>query len=82
MMRHPCEVKTLFREQNLGCGKAVSGGISWFFEHVDEGIIFEDDTVPDKSFFSFCELLLKRYKHENKIKIIGGVNFQIVKANW
>lgn len=72
----PCEVKTLFREQNLGCGKAVSGGISWFFEHVDEGIIFEDDTVPDKSFFSFCELLLKRYKHENKIKIIGGVNFQ------
>lgn len=71
-----CEVKTLFREQNLGCGKAVSGAISWFFEQVNEGIILEDDTVPDKSFFNFCESMLNKYRDEHKIKIIGGVNFQ------
>src|SRR5688572_27481072 len=47
----PCELHTLFREQNLGCGKAVSSAISWFFEQVEQGIILEDDTLPRKSFF-------------------------------
>lgn len=28
-----CEVKTLFREENMGCRRAVSGAIDWFFEH-------------------------------------------------
>ena len=72
----PCEVKTLLRDQNLGCGSAVSGAITWFFENVEEGIILEDDTVPDKSFFSFCEAMLNKYRFENKIKMIGGINFQ------
>lgn len=26
----PCEVKTLFRENNLGCRAAMSGAIDWF----------------------------------------------------
>jgi hypothetical protein len=34
-----CEVKTLFREKNLGCGRAVSGAITWFFENEEMGII-------------------------------------------
>ncbi len=29
----PCTVKTLFREQNLGCKRAVGEAITWFFEH-------------------------------------------------
>ena len=28
-----CEVKTMFRERNLGCKMAVSGAIDWFFEN-------------------------------------------------
>ena len=39
-----CEVKTLFRETNLGCGLAVTSAIDWFFEQESEGIILEDDT--------------------------------------
>ena len=57
-----CEVKTLFRNENLGCRRAVSNAINWFFENVDEGIILEDDCLPSLSFFGFCEELLKRYK--------------------
>ena len=49
----PCEVKTLFREENLGCKYAVSGGITWFFEHEEQGIILEDDCLPSQSFFWF-----------------------------
>jgi len=67
-----CELKTLFREENLGCKMAVSSAITWFFENVEQGIILEDDCLPDLSFFSFCEELLFRYKDDDRIGHIGG----------
>jgi hypothetical protein len=70
----PCEIKTLFRKKNLGCGKAVSGAIDWFFKHVEGGIILEDDCVPSESFFTFCELLLEKYASNDKVMHISGSN--------
>jgi hypothetical protein len=69
-----CNVKTLFRDENLGCAKSVSGAISWFFEHVEEGIILEDDCVPDLSFFPFCALMLERYRNTEGVMQISGLN--------
>ncbi|GAB3200550.1 hypothetical protein ABID22_003770 [Pontibacter aydingkolensis] len=67
-----CEVKTLFRDQNLGCGNAVSGAISWLFEHEEMGIILEDDCLPSQSFFTFAEEALIKFKdHENIYGITG-----------
>ncbi len=71
-----CEVKTLFRTENLGCKIAVSSAIDWFFENEEQGIILEDDCLPDLSFYSYCEELLELYKSNPKILHIGGVNFQ------
>ncbi len=71
-----CHVVTLFREQNLGCRPAVSSAIDWFFTHEEEGIILEDDCLPDQSFFSFCAELLEKYRHDERIMHIGGANFQ------
>lgn len=71
-----CELTTLFRETNLGCGKAVSEAITWFFEHVEEGIILEDDCLPAESFFYYCPELLHMYRNDEKIMHIGGCNFQ------
>ena len=71
-----CEVKTLFRDENLGCGFSVCSGISWFFEHVDQGIVLEDDCLPENSFFLFCSELLNRYKDDESIFIISGTNMQ------
>ena len=71
-----CEVKTLFRENNLGCQKAISSAIDWFFKHEELGIILEDDCVPSSSFFSFCSELLDRYKKDSRIMMISGNNFQ------
>ncbi|MBS4062395.1 MAG: nucleotide-diphospho-sugar transferase [Bacteroidetes bacterium] len=71
-----CEVTTLFRVENLGCKYAVSGAITWFFEHEEQGIILEDDCLPDQSFFWFCEELLERYKYDLRVWHIGGSNFQ------
>ena len=70
-----CELKTLFREENLGCKVAVSSAITWFFENVEQGIILEDDCLPDPSFFPYCEELLDRYKDDTRIGHISGDNF-------
>lgn len=72
----PCEVKTLFREENFGCKIAVSGAISWFFEHEAQGIILEDDCLPSQSFFWFCEELLNRYKNNEQVMHIAGMCYQ------
>ena len=69
-----CEVKTLFREKNLGCKYAVSGAISWFFENEEMGIILEDDVLPVPSFFPYCEELLERYRDDERIAHISGFN--------
>ncbi len=70
----PCEVKTFFREQNAGLRLGVSGALNWFFEAVDQGIILEDDCLPDVSFFPFCEAMLERYANEEQVMHIGGSN--------
>jgi hypothetical protein len=67
-------VKTLFRERNLGCKYAVSGGISWFFEQEEQGIILEDDCLPTQSFFWFCEELLFRYAKDLRVAQVCGYN--------
>src|SRR5687768_14616414 len=41
----PCEVYRRFLDENLGCARGPSDAISWFFEHVEDGIILEDDCV-------------------------------------
>lgn len=65
-----CEVKTLFRDENLGCRLAVSGAIDWFFDNVDSGVILEDDCVPDPSFFLFAAELLEHYRDDERIMAI------------
>lgn len=71
-----CEVHRLYQETNLGCGKAVSTAISWFFAHEDSGIILEDDCVPHSDFFPYCAQLLEYYKDNQEIGIISGDHFQ------
>jgi len=71
-----CELITLFREQNLGCGKAVSSAITWFFENEEEGIILEDDCLPSIDFFRFSDTMLEKYREDDRIGHICGCNFQ------
>jgi len=70
-----CDVKTLFRDKNLGCKMGVSGGIDWFFEQEEEGIILEDDCLPAQSFFVFCDELLDQFRNDNRIWQISGSVF-------
>ncbi|WP_100801973.1 nucleotide-diphospho-sugar transferase [Ulvibacter sp. MAR_2010_11] len=69
-----CELKTLFREDNLGCQKAVQGAIDWFFNEEEMGIVLEDDLIPDISFFDYASKLLVKYQYNTKIFSINGCN--------
>ena len=77
-----CEVKTLFRESNLGCRIAISSSIDWFFENVEEGIILEDDCLPSESFFWFCQELLEKYRNDERIMQINGNNYLFGKKHF
>ena len=71
-----CDFKLLFRNENLGCGLAVSQAISWFFSQVEFGIILEDDCFPHPDFFSYCEELLIKFNKNQKVMFSGANNFQ------
>lgn len=60
----------------------MSSGIDWFFARVDEGIILEDDCLPDPTFFKFCQELLARYRGDERVMMISGNNFQAEPFLW
>ena len=70
-----CDVRTLFRDSNLGCREAVSSAITWFFQHELQGIILEDDCLPSSDFFRFCSELLDRYREDARIMAICGSSY-------
>jgi hypothetical protein len=67
-----CELYTNFSDVNLGCGMGPVAAINWFFKHVNEGIILEDDILPDQTFFNFCSELLFKYSDDENVMHIGG----------
>lgn len=69
-----CDVVKDFSEENLGCGRRVFSGISKCFEQVDRLIVLEDDCVPSQSFFPFCQELLEKYKDDQRVGMITGMN--------
>lgn len=72
---------TQFAEENLGCRRRISSGLSWAFEQVEEAIILEDDCLPDPTFFRFAADLLEFYRHDARIGVISGDNFQAQPMN-
>ena len=72
----PCHIERLYSVVNQGCRLGVSRAITWFFEQVEEGIILEDDCVPHPDFFPYCQTLLKRYRADNRVWCVSGINYQ------
>lgn len=70
----PCNVQTLFQDQNLGCRQGVTTALDWFFDHEPEGIIVEDDILLDPSFFPYAAEMLERYRDDPKVMTIGAAN--------
>lgn len=71
-----CSVTTWYQSENIGCDPGSFYAYKWFFEQVEQGIILEDDVVPSHSFFTYCEELLDKYSHNDRIYRICGVNHE------
>lgn len=69
-----CEVHTNYQEKNNGCDPSEYLAQKWMFETEEMGIILEDDDVPSQSFFPFCKELLEKYKDDQRINMICGMN--------
>jgi len=70
----PCKVMRLYQKENLGCSLGPIAAFDWFFSKVTEGIILEDDCVPNLDFFTFTAAMLERYRHNYRIISINGSN--------
>jgi hypothetical protein len=69
-----CSLHTLFRDEHLGADVSISSAIDWFFGAVEEGIILEDDCLPDVTFFRFCGEMLDRYRAATNVMEVTGYN--------
>ena len=72
-----CEIFKNYSDKNCGCGRGPQRAIDWLFENEEEGIILEDDCIPDSSFFIFCTEMLKRYRNDERIFLITGCNSEL-----
>lgn len=70
----PCEVVRDYSAANLGAGRRVSSGLDHAFSRYDRAIILEDDTLPDPSFFPFCDALLQRFAEDERVMEVDGNN--------
>ena len=71
-----CDIKRVVRKENFGCREGVYAAINWFFSFEEEGIILEDDCLPAKSFFRFCDTMLDKYRNDTRVRHITGCNLQ------
>lgn len=71
-----CELLTDFSAVNLGCKRRVSSGLDWVFRTVEEAIVLEDDCVPHPTFFGFCAAMLERYRHDERVAMVAGTNYE------
>ncbi|HRJ70790.1 MAG TPA: hypothetical protein PLS03_01125 [Terrimicrobiaceae bacterium] len=70
LVNWPCIVETDFSDENLGCRKRVASAITSFLSDHEEGIILEDDCVPEVTFFPYCAELLARYRTNEEVMMI------------
>jgi hypothetical protein len=67
-----CEPVRLYSETNLGCKNRVLSGLTEVFAREERAIVLEDDCLPHRDFFEYCETLLNHYKGDERIGTING----------
>ena len=76
-----CTVYRIYADKNYGL--YAMGGMreKILWSHVDRCILLEDDQIPSVSYFRFCAELLEKYKDDERICCICGMNHLGVSEN-
>lgn len=69
-----CQVTKMFSDTNLGCGKRIFSGLTEVFKKEEFAVIIEDDIVIGDSFLPFCKQMDERYRNDERIGQISGMN--------
>ncbi len=69
-----CNIIRDYSDVNLGCGMRPQTGITKALELFETVIVLEDDCVPAESFFRYCDEMLERYRNDDRIAYISGLN--------
>ena len=69
-----CTVYRMYEDTNngmYGMGRKIA---QFIWSKVDRCVLLEDEVIPSISFFSYCAELLERYKDDERISCICGLN--------
>lgn len=69
-----CDVHRYYSVINKGMYKTLYDSLGQVFNIVDRLIILEDDVLPNQSFFPFCAETLEKYKNDERIQMVCGMN--------
>lgn len=69
-----CTVHRIFWNENQGMYSAWRQATDYIWGRFDRCIFLEDDDIPSKSFFFFCDEMLEKYKNDLRIQSICGMN--------
>jgi hypothetical protein len=67
-----CEPVRLYSDTHLGCRLRIVSGLNEVFAREKSAIILEDDCLPQKDFFEYCEILLNHYENDTRVGAIQG----------
>ena len=62
----------------LGCYLGVTTAIDWFFQHVEKGLILEDDLIAHPNIVPLAKKALSSFEH---VENIGSINFYRTETN-
>lgn len=69
-----CTVYRIYADKNHGLYTMGRMAAKLIWETVDRCVFLEDDHLPAVSYFSYCAELLERYKDDQRIEVICGMN--------
>lgn len=69
-----CDVIKLYNDQNKGLFVTYFEQMAKVFEREKYCIFMEDDVVASKSFYLYCKEMLERYKDDERIAFVSGIN--------
>ena len=76
-----CTVYRLYEDRNFGLYEMSKKTSALIWSKVDRCIFLEDDQIPSVSFFRYCAELLEKYKNDDRVECICGMNHLGVSKN-
>lgn len=69
-----CDIRTRFRETNLGIRKAIPDAVSWVLSEHDRVIVLEEDIIVGPQALDFGSAMLSRFENSGEIGHISLYN--------